>query len=91
MDERDKRTRGEKLPESGQDDWVDEAEEREERDDEWVEDAGAPAGGARTGWEEENARPAASQSQPKGIQAYYSWIAGLIGLIIGLLSFRACR
>ncbi len=65
--------------------WVDEAEEGPGpgSQEEWVEEA------PKNEWEEET--PAGEgKPKPKETPAYMTWVAGLIGLLIGLYAFRGC-
>lgn len=67
-------------PESAppEEEWVEESEEQ------WVEEQE---------WEEEPATGGASKAGagPKQTPAYMSWLAGLVGLMIGLFAFKSCN
>lgn len=67
--------------EDDDEEWVDEAEELG-AEEEWVEDRGSD-------WEEEQSADA-GKPKPKEAPAYTTWIAGAIGLILGLYAFRSC-
>ncbi len=70
-----------------EDEWEDEAEEGSGGgSEEWVEEA---PGEAPSEWVEEE--PAsAGKSKPKEAPAYVSWLAGVLGLLLGLFAFRSC-
>lgn len=60
-----------------EEEWVEESEE------EWTEDQE---------WEEEPVTGAAKEAAagPKQTPGYMTWVAGIVGLLFGLLAFRSC-
>jgi hypothetical protein len=63
-----------------EEEWVEEPEA-----DEWTEDQDQE-------WQEEAVPGTAGEAKPgpKPQPAYMAWVAGLFGLVVGLLAFRSC-
>ncbi|OGS70004.1 MAG: hypothetical protein A2Y96_01390 [Firmicutes bacterium RBG_13_65_8] len=84
-EERDRGSRPADAQKPAEEEWVDESQPAEE----WAEEHAQDAGAATGGWVEGEERPV-EKEKPKKAPAYYTWLFGLLGLLIGL-SMRSCR
>jgi hypothetical protein len=84
-EERDRRSLPADARKPAEEEWVDESQPAGD----WVEEHPKDAGAATDDWVEGEARPVKGE-QPKKAPAYYTWLFGLLGLLVGL-SMRSCR